>query len=97
MGDAGARLMGRKEAPTTLKESVNGIIARVSVTMRHHDWNTLADLNSETDRRGFQGELLRTVLAARRWIEGGLVSWARIRDQQLSIRRACGDATDQVS
>jgi hypothetical protein len=29
MGDQGARLMGRKEAPTTLQESVNGICARV--------------------------------------------------------------------
>lgn len=30
MGDSGARLMGRKEAPTTLQQSVDGICARVS-------------------------------------------------------------------
>ncbi len=30
MGDTGARLMGRKEAPTTIQESVEGICARVS-------------------------------------------------------------------
>ncbi|KAK4235195.1 hypothetical protein C8A03DRAFT_18032 [Achaetomium macrosporum] len=29
MGDQGARLMGRKEAPTTLRESVEGICARI--------------------------------------------------------------------
>ncbi|EME39084.1 dehydrogenase-like protein [Dothistroma septosporum NZE10] len=29
MGDSGARLMGRKEAPTTLQQSVDGICARI--------------------------------------------------------------------
>ncbi|KAK3904911.1 hypothetical protein C8A05DRAFT_42060 [Staphylotrichum tortipilum] len=29
MGDVGARLMGRKEAPTTIQESVDGICARI--------------------------------------------------------------------
>lgn len=29
MGDQGARLMGRKEAPTTLEDSVRGICTRV--------------------------------------------------------------------
>lgn len=32
MGDQGARLMGRKEAPTTLETSVNGICARVCLS-----------------------------------------------------------------
>ena len=31
MGDTGARLMGRKEAPTTIQESVEGICVRVSL------------------------------------------------------------------
>lgn len=32
MGDTGARLMGRKEAPTTIQDSVDGILARVRAT-----------------------------------------------------------------
>ena len=72
MGDVAARLMGRKEAPTTIQDSVEGICGRVSSFRGCGGKGVM--LMCCADRRGYQGRVFGAFLASRRWVTAAMVS-----------------------